>query len=898
MKRIIKKSFKYAGITIGSLLILMIITTLVINFFFKDQIIRYVLGQLENQTNAKISIGKIDFSIWRQFPNASIMFDNIYAQSSNQFKAQQNSANEKDTLLVADRIFLELNMLKLIKGDYQLKRLNIQNGTLKLLIDSKGNANYDILKKSEKPSEKEFNLELNDLLFTNTVLVYDNLKSGVKFRGTASRLNIKGNFKAQTYDLQIQSDLFANYLIINDNSYLIRKPLELDFNLLVDNKHYQIKDAQFKINKLQFFAVGDFTIGDESHVDLFVTGHKLDLSQIMEALPDRFRAHLTDYSGKGQTALTLTVKGKVGKRSNPKVDLKVSLKNGVITQNIANIKLHNINLQATFNNGLSRNSLTSVIKVDKCTANLGSGIISGSITMENLNQPEFSLIFNSKLELKELKEFFKIQTLEKLAGSVESNISATAKFDKFYNLQTTDVKNVKCNGQIKLTDASVKIEKSDYFFEQINGNVTLKNDIFFNNISVMVQGNDFLINGSLTDGLEYFLKQRNDVTLNAEVISRNLDLSKYFVTNPTTATTTRKSARELLFPEHINLDIKVSANNFKLNKFNAKWASGYITYKPKMFVLKSISLETLTGHLSGNGAVLQDMNKNFIVKGQVDISRVDIQQMFYTFNNFSQVVIEDRHLRGKVSGKVNLSTEWNNAFVANLDKIIIESDLTINNGELVNYEPLQSLSDYISVEELKNIKFSTLKNHIYVKDRQVIIPQMDVASTAFTISASGIHNFDNHYSYKVKVLLSELMWGKAKKAKKQNEEFGIVEDDGLGKTSIPLSITGFKNDYKISYDTKQTLGIVKKGLENQKQELKTVFNKEFGWFKKDSTLKKTQLQKKNDIKVVWDEDAPQQESQAQTQEDPPQQKPVEKKPKKTSNKDKKPADDKVKVEFE
>jgi hypothetical protein len=413
-----------------------------------------------------------------------------------------------------------------------------------------------------------------------------------------------------------------------------------------------------------------------------------------------------------------------------------------------------------------------------------------------------------------------------------------------------------------------------------------------------VLGNDFNINGSLTDGLLYFLKQRNDVTLQAEVISRNLDLSKYFVSNP--ANNNQKYSRELLFPEHINMDVKISVNNFKLNKFNAKWCTGYITYKPKMFVLKSVSLETLTGHLSGNGAVLQDMNKNFIIKGQVDISRVDIQQMFYTFNNFSQVVIEDRHLRGKVSGKVNLSTEWNNALVANLDKVLIESDLTINNGELVNYEPLQSLSDYISVEELKNIKFSTLKNHIYVKDRQVIIPQMDVASTAFTISASGIHNFDNHYTYKVKILLSELLWGKAKKARRQNEEFGIVEDDGLGKTSIPLSIVGYKKDYKITYDTKQTLVIVKKGLDNQKQELKTVFNKEFGWFKKDSTIKKNLKSQNNDIKVEWDEqDQPQQQqTQPQTQEDQPLKKSHEKNPQKKRDKDKKPEDDKVKVEFE
>jgi hypothetical protein len=488
------------------------------------------------------------------------------------------------------------------------------------------------------------------------------------------------------------------------------------------------------------------------------------------------------------------------------------------------------------------------------------------------------------LNLNELKTFFKLDTLEVLDGSVEGSITASIKLERLSGLKASDVKNLKCSGKIKLTDAGIKMKNSDYYFEQINGTIKLDNDIFFNNISLIVHGNDFMINGSLTDGLQYFLKQRKDVTLQAEILSRNLDLSKYFIKNSTKSNP--EYSRELLFPNNINLDVKLDVNNFKLNKFNAKWITGYLNYKPTMFVLKSVSLETLTGRVSGNGVILQDMYNNFIIKGQVDASRIDIQQMFYTFNNFSQIVVEDRHLRGRLSGKINFSTEWNNALVANLDKVLIDADVIITEGELVNYEPLKGLSDYISVEELQNIKFSTLKNRIYVKDRQVIIPQMDIASSAFNILASGIHNFDNHYKYKVKVLLSEVLWGKAKKAKRENEEFGVVEDDGLGKTSIYLSIEGYKKDYKISYDSKKTLVIVKESLDKQKGELKSIFNEEFGWFKKDSALKKNQPQKKDAIKVEWEKDTLQQKKEE------PQKKPVNKK---SVNKSE---EDKVKVEWE
>jgi len=164
------------------------------------------------------------------------------------------------------------------------------------------------------------------------------------------------------------------------------------------------------------------------------------------------------------------------------------------------------------------------------------------------------------------------------------------------------------------------------------------------------------------------------------------------------------------------------------------------------------------------------------------------------------------------------------------------------------------LSKFIAVDELKNIKFSTLKNRIYIKDKQIVIPQMDVYSSAFDITASGVHLFDNHYNYRLKVLLSDILWGKAKRAKQENEEFGTIEDDGLGKTSIPISITGYNSDYKISYDSKKALDVVKESFKNQKREMRNTLNEEFGWFKNDTTFKKDKVEKKKTrFKVEWDD---------------------------------------------
>ena len=94
--------------------------------------------------------------------------------------------------------------------------------------------------------------------------------------------------------------------------------------------------------------------------------------------------------------------------------------------------------------------------------------------------------------------------------------------------------------------------------------------------------------------------------------------------------------------------------------------------------------------------------------------------------------------------------------------------------------------------------------------------------------------------YHVKVLLSDLLAKNAKKIKKENEEFGVEEDDGSGKVNLFLLIKGNVDDYKVTYDIKNAKKNLKKNFEEEKVNLKTVLHKEFGLFKKDSSVIKNE----------------------------------------------------------
>ena len=79
-------------------------------------------------------------------------------------------------------------------------------------------------------------------------------------------------------------------------------------------------------------------------------------------------------------------------------------------------------------------------------------------------------------------------------------------------------------------------------------------------------------------------------------------------------------------------------------------------------------------------------------------------------------------------------------------------------------------------------------------------------------------------------------------------------DDGLGRTTLFLKMTGTVDNYKIAYDTKGLKESWKEDLKEEKQTLKTILNEEFGWFKKDTTLKKNNEPKDAGLQIEWEEE--------------------------------------------
>ncbi|MBC7425368.1 MAG: hypothetical protein H7321_02435, partial [Bacteroidia bacterium] len=190
--------------------------------------------------------------------------------------------------------------------------------------------------------------------------------------------------------------------------------------------------------------------------------------------------------------------------------------------------------------------------------------------------------------------------------------------------------------------------------------------------------------------------------------------------------------------------------------------------------------------------------------------------------------------------------------VIDMNRLYAYAKVVMENGQLKNFEPLEGLSKFASIEELNNVKFSRLENEVEIRDNMVIIPEMTVKNNILDMQIKGSHTFDNCMDYTIRLKVSDILASRYnwRKNRKQDE----VEDHGKQGMIIYLTVKGTPGNLKFGI-TKVSLApklnllspAVKESVKQEKNELKQMLKDEFS-----RDPEKKQDKPKEEV-VDWDE---------------------------------------------
>jgi len=846
----LKKIIKYILIILAVIIVLIVAGVSLIAVFYEDEVKQYVVEELNKHINTGIDVGNVEFSVFRKFPDASLVFNNVTAHSAGQFNKNDFKDNA-DTLLVAENIYLQFNIIDILKKKYIINKVHVNNGRINILIDRKGNDNYHFWREQEE-ADPDFRLELNNILLTKVRVSFNNMEQDIRLLSYTDHLDIAGDFYTDEYSLNTDGKLVIEDFTLDDTEYVNSGNFAIQFGLDVRNDQYSINKGEVRVSDLRFDVSGKFSITEKSEADIRIKGRDIDLSSFLSLLPDKYDDITEKYGSDGNFYFTAGIQGEISKQVMPHIEASFGMEDGEISQRDSDIRFKKVYLIGEFSNGSKNRSETSYLHIDTVNAFLGNSKISGKYSVENFVRPGVHLDVNTEIDLADINEFFRIDTVEHVEGKLVSNVVFNGRLKDPVKFTSADFRNSKTQGTLALQDAKLKLKDSQYEYSGIDGGFTFNNnDIIIDSLSFDIFDNDISMKGYLKNILSYIMVEGQSLFIRGDISSSDFrmdDLMDSEDEDPFGA---------FVLPDDITFAVGLGVDHFTFGKFMAEDIRGKLLYKNKKLAVNSASLRTMNGMITGDAEITTNRDNDLILKTLSRVENIDIKKMFYSFDNFGQDFIMDEHLKGNITADVDLLSEWRNDLTVKEGSVIAESDVTITYGELIGFEPMKRLSKYIELSELEHVKFSTLKNKIIIRDRIVTIPTMDINSTAFNIVISGTHTFDNEILYKLKVLLSEVLAKKARR-KKENREFGRIEDDGLGRTSLHLTIEGTVDDYRIFYDTKDLKEHIKESLREEKQELKQILKEEFGWFRKDSTLRinKDTVREKSPIIIEWDEEDP------------------------------------------
>ncbi|HET6245628.1 MAG: hypothetical protein H0V01_00580 [Bacteroidetes bacterium] len=818
-----------------------------IGIYYGAEVKSMVVNEINQRLLTKMDVKHVDFSVLKKFPYGSVEFTDVVIIES------VEKAN-KDTLLKASGISLHFNLFEIFKGKYNLKKIQVDNAIIKPVIGQKGEENFIFWKTDPKSQDQDISFSIDEVLLKNVAVFYTNYKSEDKIIFKTEQTVLKGDFSSKHYLLKIKSSLFADQINFENINYIKKQPLKINLELDINNEKnsYTINNSHLSVADLNFVVNGNIEKQNElTGIDLKIIGKDINIKSLLSLLPENYSNYTSSYSGSGNFYFNGTISGNSSEHESPSFLADFGINKGEMLHKNSSVKVEKINLKGSFNSGSDSKKKTSFLDINEFNCQIGSGNFSGDFSIRDFQNPSVRLSTVSSFELAELADFFQSDTLENIHGKVKIDASYSGIFKSKDTYTAEDFRKSKTSGKIVLSSIEFSLKNDPLVYKDISGELLFdNNDLIISELSGKISESDFVLTGFFRNVFPYYFVEDQKLIVDAKLRSSKINLDELFVSSDNSS---KDTIYDMHFSKRASFYLDAEVGEIVFRKFQAKNINGKIVLKDQKLTTQKIQFSAMDGQIETSVSIDGSDGNNFKVASQAVFSNIDVSKMFYQFENFGQQLMQEKHIKGSASASVRFSALYDNKLNIDDKSIACNADITIEKGELLNFEPMKQLSSFIRVPDLQQIKFSTLHNVIEIVNEKIYIPKMEINSSAIDISIAGVHGFNDNVDYRFRLLLSDLLAGKVRESNKNNNEFGSLEEDDRRRMSVFISMKGHIDNPKFSYDGVGLKEKMKEDLQSEKKTVKGLLKEEFGLYKSDSTVSTPVKKKQSQLEVEWEE---------------------------------------------
>ncbi len=794
---------------IGALLLLIILILVGLSIYVsshKEKVLSKLTHKLNENLNGKINVGSIETSFFTSFPDFALTLKNVSLKD-------KQWAQHHHTLLDAKSFDVVVNTAALLKGTISVEHIDINDASVDLYTDSTGYSNTSIFKKNtskkDKKSGENSSAEIGKFSLKNVTFTIDDQKAKKLFSFAVSELRAKMDFPDSGWTANLHLNILAKSMAFSTThgSFIKGKVLEGDLAAGYNQKtgDINVTSSNFTIGGDDFGIIARFALSKKPSSFFFhITAPKLLWSHASQLVTPNISLKLNMFNMDSPIGVDAKIGGNFSGGGDPYLYITADVNHNKLS--IPGSVIDDCSFKGIFNNtyakGKENGDENSIIRLAHLTGTYNHvpfTIDTGSII--NLIKP---------IAVGNFRANFPAADLNYLLSGVTKFNTGTANMALRFN---ADIVNYRINkpifaGNINLKNSDIVYIPRNLTFRNTSLSLDFtNNNLILNNIRLQSGKSIVLMQGRIDNFLNLYYNSPEKILVNWQISSPQLYLGEFLGylnskhsdpivpvktqrTNPANSGNVVKQLSVVLNKAKATMHIR--AANVHYFKFLATDATADLQLSKDGLQLNNVSLKHAGGSLKINAALIQGNTQNRFTVNTV-ISKVDVSEFFYAFDNFGLNDLTDKNLKGFLSARANISGQVTNAGTLVPGSVDGTMDINLQNGSLINYQPLISIGKFaFPFRNLHNISIPVLDAHFEIHNRMVTIHPFQITSSLINADVAGVYGLTNGTDITIDVPLrnpgkDSTITDAAERAKKRNK--GIVihlraQDDGTGKVKI------------------------------------------------------------------------------------------------------------------
>lgn len=479
MNRQVKKTLKISGITLGTvLLVLLVAIAFVINFIVTPKKLTPVVLDAANQTlNAHLDMESVELTFFSTFPQFGLKVKNGSLVS----KALNDSSWCKtDSLLSFKECVLTVNPIAyLTENRIVVHNLSLEEVAVYAYRNKTGKANWEVTRASvdtipADTASTDFNSEIDirNIELKHANLVFDDRNTDIYSRIDDANLKLRLSLTKGISTLGLKFDN-KNILFWQQGELLVNKiATSLRTDIMVDRQTavWKLKDTELDVNGIRLDVNGAFrrdTVAKTIGMDLEYGLHAPSMETVLRMIP---KSYVKDskVSAKGEVTVSGRVRGVYGDKKLPAVSLKIGIKEASAQYKDLPYGIDEVTADFDAYVDLMRHQPSYLNLKIFHFKGAHTEVLADAKVDDLLDDPLITFHTQSTVDLDALAKTFPLQESVTITGKLDADMGMKCRLSA---LKKQDIGRMKLGGKLELKDFELKDTAKDFDFL---GNATFR----------------------------------------------------------------------------------------------------------------------------------------------------------------------------------------------------------------------------------------------------------------------------------------------------------------------------------------------------------------------------------------------------------------------------------------